>query len=319
MPPVDFARERAPTRRDLLIAAFLTAATFLLYHSLLSDLRDGLGNFSKYPLAAEQFAGGSLGAERALDFSPLYLRICIWLNAHAADPFLALVRLQCACVAAATGALFLALRRHVGGAVALLGAAAFALYPGLIAHAYVFEPEPLMVLWLTLLLLFAGGGRAASVVGAGVTLALCVFTRPGFWPLFAVFPAACALVPARKSAWRASAVFLGCLHGGVGGGFLHARTGAAVALDDESGDSYLRRQQPALRRGAGGIPRARRRTCGRLPRRQRLPARALSPRGPQKRDRDLTRNEANAWWASKALAYASDHPGAWARSVTRNY
>jgi hypothetical protein len=303
--------------RDLLIAAALAAATYLLYQTLLGGLRESLGNFSKYPLAAQQFAAGELTVERAQDFSPLYLRLVIWVNAHATDPFLALLRIQCGCVAAAGGAVYLALRRHAGTWVALFGAAALALYPGLIAHAFVFEPEPLMVLWLALLLLFAGGRSTAALAAAGVTLALCVLTRPGFWPLLVVVPAACALCPAGKSALRAAGVFLGA--------FLIAWTAFSFALAPAPPALSTMNPGTVFYDGTNPLSEGVRAEYPEL-------VVALSDDFPGTSDyqhalyrllarrserRELTRGEANAWWAAKGLAYAADHPGLWVASVAR--
>lgn len=307
---------RSLGRRDLLLAAALTTAVFLVYEALLGGLRDSLGNFSKYPLAAEQLARGTLDAERALDFSPLYLRLCAWLNAHAADPFAALVRVQCVCAAAAAGALFLALRRLTGGVAALMGAGAFALYPGLIAHAYVFEPEALMVLGLAATLLLAARPGAPSSLAAGVALALCVLTRPGFWPLVAVIPAARTFGPAARRGRDAGLFVAAFLLVWAGFSFTLAAAPPSPSTMNPGTVLYdgtnplsegVRAEYPALVSslsddfpGQSDYQHALYRLVAR---------RSATP--------DMTRGEVNRWWASKALVFALDHPGAWLSSAVR--
>lgn len=317
MNTVDHGEGQRRSHGELLIAAVLTAFTFLLYHFLLSGLRESLGNFSKYPLAAEQFAAGKLGAERALDFSPLYLRLCVWLNTHASDPFLALVRIQCACVAVATGALYLALRRHTSALAALFGAAALALYPGLIAHAYVFEPEALMVLWIALLLLFAGNSGTPSFAAAGVALALCVLTRPGFWPLLAVFPAAVGLAPGRKDALRVSGAFLAAF-AFVWAAFTLALAPAPPSISTMNpGTVFYDGNNPLSEGVRAEYPELVVALTDDFPEQSDYQHALYRLAAGRSEGRELTRGETNSWWAAKALAFASDNPGIWAGAVVR--
>lgn len=301
---------RPPDRKDLLLAGLLATAAYLVCHTLAAELRDGVGNFTKYPIAAAQFAAAKLGPERTLDFSPLYLRLCIWLETGAADPFSALVRFQCGSVAAAAAALFLALRRFAGIPFALLGATALVLYPGLIVHAYVFEPEALMVLWLALLLLLSTGEGALSQALAGAVMALCVLTRPGFWPLVGVLPATRALSTGSRGRREALAFVAS---------FLFVWAGFSVTLAPALPGPSTMNPGTVLYDGNNPLSTGMRAEYPDL-------IANLSNDFPGEADyqhalyrliarrsegRELTRGEVNRWWAAKALAYAADNPAAW--------
>jgi tetratricopeptide (TPR) repeat protein len=308
--------EPRATRADLLLAGLIAAAAYLLCASLAGGLRDAVGNFAKYPTAAAQLASGALGTERALDFSPLYLRLCAWLAAHAADPSAALLRVQSACAGGAAAALFLALRRHVGAPTALLGAGALVLYPGLLAHVYVFEPEAPMVLWLALTLLFAGRPGALRASAGGAALALCVLTRPGFWPLAAAVVAAHALAPGTRRLRDAAAfgAALALVWGGFSLGIAVAPPGPSTmnpgtVFYDGNGplSEGVRAEYPALVSsltddfpGESDYQHAL----------YRLVARRSEGRG-------MARGEVNRWWAAKALAFVADHPARWVGAAAR--
>jgi tetratricopeptide (TPR) repeat protein len=173
----------------LLVAA---AAGALTARQVLA-LWPGVRQFSKYPAAALRLLHGPAIGERLVDYSPLYLSVHTAAFGQLADPIAGVLLLQAACVGIAAGLLLLALRRHVGLPLALAGAAALALERSVTVHAYIFEPEALLLLLLAAWLFLAQREGLPSAAAAGAALGLALLTRPGLLPLAAVVPAAAAL------------------------------------------------------------------------------------------------------------------------------
>jgi tetratricopeptide (TPR) repeat protein len=163
---------------DRIVFALVLIFTFGLYAAWLSDVQAVVGQFHKYPDAALRFLRGGMDSERLLDYSPVYLGLCVLIAKYMNSNFQILLWLQVFLVALTAAVLFLALRRHFGRVLSLGGAAAFLLNPGVLIYVGVYEPEPVMMALLALLVLFAGMLRPAGGAAAGAILAICALTRP---------------------------------------------------------------------------------------------------------------------------------------------
>lgn len=163
---------------DLIVSALILIIAFALYAAWLSNVQAVVGQFHKYPDAAIRFLQGGMDPERLLDYSPVYLGLCVLIAKFLNANFQVLPWLQIVLVALTSAALFLVLRRHFGRGVSLFGSAVFLLNPGVLIYAGVYEPEPLMMSLLILLVLFAGTLRPAGGAAAGGILAICILTRP---------------------------------------------------------------------------------------------------------------------------------------------
>lgn len=163
---------------DKIIAALLLVFAIGLYASLLRDMQTVIGQFPKYPEAAIRFLQGGLDAERLLDFSPVYLGLCVLVAKFQSASFQSLFWIQICLVALTASGFFLILRRHFGRIISLCGALAFLLNTGVMVYAGVFEPEPVMMALLVLLVLFAGSRTPTGGLIAGVILTICLLTRP---------------------------------------------------------------------------------------------------------------------------------------------
>jgi tetratricopeptide (TPR) repeat protein len=173
---------------DLIVSALILIFTVVLYTAWLLNVQWVVGQFHKYPDAALRFLQGGMDPERLLDYSPVYLGLCVLIAKYLNSNFQTLLWLQVLLVALTAAALFLALRRHFGRAISLCGAAAFLLNPGVLIYVGVYEPEPVMMALLALLVLFAGMLRPSGGAAAGGILAICMLTRPTFALLALLVP-----------------------------------------------------------------------------------------------------------------------------------
>lgn len=295
-------------KRDFTVAALVALAVFALHRLLTGGFSDLLGNFTKYPAAVAHWANGTLGAERALDYSQLYLRLVIWVERISADPTPALTLVQHLLVALAAALLFLAARRRVGLLPALAAPALFALYQGTLAYSWIFEPEPLVAFCLCLTLALADSEDEKARAAAGLALALAVLARPSFWPLSAAIPLCWRFGDAKRPTPAVVGAFLGAFAGAwlalslalaPGGPSLSAMNPGTVVFDGANASAYgATADYPEL-------------------------SAALGPEYPDEKDaahviyrvvarasegREMSRGEVNAFWAGKALAFAADHP-----------
>lgn len=193
---------------DLQVAAILMAGAVVFLAPWLLDLQTTIGHFDKYPHAALRFLAGEIDPERLLDYSPAYLGLCVLIAKYGSANFQLLLWLQIILVALAVAALYLVLRRHFSRALSLGGAAAFMLYPGVTVYCGIFEPEPLMMSCLVLLVLCAGSCSLAGSLGAGSLLTVCLLTRPTFLMLVPLVPLFFWLTRAEGRRWIAIALFL---------------------------------------------------------------------------------------------------------------
>ncbi len=199
----------ADRRRDRLVAvavALLAAAGFALF---ILRLPPEVGQFSKYPNAALQYLHGMAEPERLLDFSPLYLGLHVAAFRFLAHPLDWIPRFQIGLLALAAALLFLLLRQHFTLALSLTGTAAFLLGKSVAIYGHIFEPEPLMILFLVATVLCASRNTLAGAAAAGACLALGVLTRPSVLPLALLVPVHFLLgFDDRKRFLKATALFL---------------------------------------------------------------------------------------------------------------
>jgi len=270
------------------------------------------GPLLKYPMAAAQYLRGELPSERIADFSPLYLALHVAVQKVGADPLVIFTVLQIAVAAAAALLLFLAVRDCTSTALALAGTAAFLLNPSVIVYTRMLEPE---ILLLFFLLGFAGSAvrdGARSCLTAGVFFALCLFTRPTFFPLALLLPIWFRIRAGSGNRWRAqAALFL--LPLAIPAAFIVARglwaPGKTPLLVMNPGDVFFEGNNP-LANGLGlAYPPLVDDIARDVPGQSdyqhavyRLIARSVA-------GHDLTVGEVNRSWSGKALAFMRDEPG----------
>ncbi len=176
-------------RRDLTIAALVgLSAAVVLSLQILTLSQDEVSQFSKYPNAAIQWLNSTVSAERLTDYSPLYLWLHIAAFSLLEEPLRSLLMLHIILLSLTASLLFLILRRYSGMVISLAGAAAFVSGKSLIIYGYILEPEPLMIFFLAAIVFFAERKDMPGSLTAGISVALCLLTRPTFAPLLLIVP-----------------------------------------------------------------------------------------------------------------------------------
>lgn len=214
----------APT--DLIISAGLLVLAFGLYAAGHRDLQSVAGQFHKYPEAALRLLQGALDTERLLDYSPVYLGLCALIARSLDGNFQVLFWIQIFLVALTAAGLFLVLRRHFGRIISLCGTSAFLLYPGVMIYSGVFEPEPVMMASVVMLVLSAGSRSPAGSFATGVALMVCVLTRPTFFLLAPLIPVHMWMTLEGRRRATAIALFLLPVIAGVS--FVGSRIGSSA-------------------------------------------------------------------------------------------
>ena len=175
--------------RDLLIAVTVALAAAALFSlQIFTISQDEASQFSKYPNAAVQWLSGTVAPERLVDYSPLYLWLHVAARHLLADPLPWIHVLHIILLSAAASLLYLILRRHVGMVLSLCGAATLVISRSVVIYGYIFEPEPLMIFLLTSTVFFADRRSLPDAAATGISLSLCLLTRPTFAPLIVIIP-----------------------------------------------------------------------------------------------------------------------------------
>lgn len=315
------AKVAAPAQRGPLAAtAGVALAAALVFSFQILRMPPGVGQFSKYPNAALQYLHGTAQPERLLDFSPLYLGLHIAVFQYLQNPIAWIAWIQIAFLTLAAALLYLLLRRHVGTGFAVAGAAAFVLGKSVVIYGYVFEPEALMIVLLVALVFFASREDLPGAAAAGVALALCVLTRPGFLPLAAVVPLSFWLRRrGRRRFAAATALFLLPVIAALA--FIAARNqrllGSASLLVMNPGTVFFDCNSPLASGGGAAYPPVVNDVAALYAGESdyhhavfRLVARAVT-------GRDLTPGEANRFWSAKAADFIVDHPRRFAALLAR--
>lgn len=190
-------------------AALWVFAAATLIHVVVLWVFPGTGVFAKYTLAAEQLLNGDLPTERLVDFSPLYLELCVVLQRFVPSVYPILQGLQILAVALASTFLYLTLKQRLSNRLAVIGALALALDRHTLVYARIFEPEVCLLFLLCGFLLFVDRTRVSEAMAAGLFAALAVATRPTFLPVFLIVPALWWLERSSwPSLWRRGLAFL---------------------------------------------------------------------------------------------------------------
>jgi tetratricopeptide (TPR) repeat protein len=307
-------------RRDAALALLLALASGILFAWQSLGVLSDNGLFSKYARAAVKLGHGWPIGERLLDYSPLYLAVYRAAYSLSPEPFRGVLLLQAAWLGLAVAFLYLAVRRHAGPLAALAAAAALALERSVAVHAYIFEPEALLLCCLAAWLLLAQLPGRAAAGGAGIALALASLTRPGLLPLVLVVPAAALLrAGPRRPALVAGA--LGVLPVALALGWLSARNHAAAGTWSpvvmNPGTVFYEGNNPYALGFGASYP---------------LVVNDVAAAQADESDfqhvvyrrlarvdagRDLGVGAVNAFWATKALCYLADEPGAALRRAGR--
>lgn len=138
-------------------------------------------HFLKYSLAAEKISNHTLGGDRLLDYSPLYLMVHVVLRN---EPVIQWIQIFLA--GGASCLLFLLLSRFFRRSIAIAGTIAFILNRTLMVYTTVPEPEVFLLFWIIASLFFLYGETKASHFVAGIFFTLGILTRPNFLPVLAV-------------------------------------------------------------------------------------------------------------------------------------
>jgi tetratricopeptide (TPR) repeat protein len=298
-------------RSTAAFAAAVALAAALVFSWLILGMPGDVKQFSKYPIAAEQYLGGTLPSERLFDFSPLYLGLHIAAQRLLEDPVRGMLWLHVILLSSTAALLYLILQRRFGKGLALLGSAAFIFAKSIAIFGYTFDPEPLMIFFLTALVFFAGRRDPASSVAAGIALSLSLLTRPSFFPLVAVVPLSFLL---RGQGWRpamrssvlflfpviAALVFVGVRNYGL--------QGRVSLLFMSPGSVFFEGSNPLSLGERAAYPPCVNDVASQFPGESdyehavyRLFARTVS-------SADLSITEANGFWAEKAMNFIRDHP-----------
>ena len=301
---------RPPARGVFAVGVFCVAA--IVFSWLILRLPPQVGQFSKYPNAALQYLHGTSAPERLLDFSPLYLGLHIAAFRLCANPLQAIALTQILLLSLAAALLFLILRRHFNPVYAAAGATAFILAKSVVIYGYVFEPEPLVIFLLTALVFCASCKNLPGAAAAGVSLTLCVLTRPSFLPLALAVPVHFWFnFPNRRRSLLASALFL--LPVLTGATFMAARNqrlqGEASLRLMNPGTVVFDGNSPLAGGGGAAYPPVVSDVSAMFPDEsdyQHAVYRLLSRRSTGK---NLTPGETNSFWATKAANYIRDYPG----------
>lgn len=299
-------------QRDLTVAGIITLISGIFFSSLILRIPLEAGQFTKYPVAALQYLKGTISPERLLDFSPLYLGLHIITQYLFNDPALWISWTHITLLALPAGLLYLILRRHAGTLLSLAGAAAFTLSQSVIIYGYVFEPEPLMIFFLITLLFFAERKDLFSSAATGVSLTLCLLTRPTFAPLILLIPLYYWLQTKDRSLIiRRSLVFLAPVLLGILfiSGRNYSLQGNFSPLVMNPGNVFFDGNNPLTMGTTGAYPPIVRELNSKFPDEgdyqheiYRIVARKVS-------STNLTVGESNRFWANKVLAFIRDDPG----------
>lgn len=176
-------------QKDSIAAIIVTLAALAFFSwQIFSISQQEVSQFDKYPNAAVKYLNNTIAPERLLDYSPLYLLLHILAFRFLSSPIPSILLLHIACLSLAATLLYLLLRRHVNLPLSIAGTAAFLLGKNVIIYGYILEPEPLMVLFLVATLFFSGGNSRTHSLMTGISLTLCMLTRPSFVPLVLIIP-----------------------------------------------------------------------------------------------------------------------------------
>ncbi|HEY5997996.1 MAG TPA: hypothetical protein VI078_01670 [bacterium] len=304
-------------RRQLVVLAAL-AALSIAVHAFAAAVCAPEAPFLKYPLAAEQYLRGGLGAERIADFSQLYLALHVAVQMAGLDPLSTFRILHVAFSTGAALLLFLAVRAAASTGVALAATAGFLLNASVLVYTQLLEPEAMLLFLLLAFAFFAVREERRSLVAAGAFLALCVLTRPTYLPLAAAVPLWLRLRAGAGRPWRAQALcFLAPLAVALvpAAALSPARPGSDMPLVMNPGNVFFEGNNPL----AGGLglayPPLVDDVAGESPEQpdyQHAVYRTIA-RGVSGRPLDAA--EVNAYWSAKALAFLRDEPREAARRL----
>lgn len=194
--------------KDWLIAAIVAGLVIAFLTSLVTGMEELAGQFNKYPVGAENFKKGLLANERLFDYSPLLLALCIIASNLSSQPSQLVLWVQLICTACTASLIFLILRRHTGVLLAFSASLSFILLPSVLIYCHIFEPEPLMMFLVVLVVYLAGCNGLFANFGTGLALCLSLLTRPAFLVFVLVIPLYYILAGKDQRWLRCSLVFL---------------------------------------------------------------------------------------------------------------
>ena len=287
------------TRRELGIWLVVLAAITAARIALVEVLPDQ-GYFAKYTMFADRILRGDIPTDRLLDLSPLYLWMTVALRAANAS-FTFIRGMQIALVSIA--ALFVAIAVRRWGRTASVVAALLVLASrGALVCATELEPETLILMLNAASLAAIMNDRRTS---GGFLLGLSAICRPS--ALLAAF-----LIAIVTRSWRLLAAAVVPIVAVLVVNL--ALTGEIAVMDP--GTVFYEGMNPSATGLAGVQPRI----VNDLERQSREPDFlhvAYRLVASQALGRMLSRSESNAYWTSKAIAFAREYPEAAARLTAR--
>lgn len=167
------------------LALLIAALALLVNVAVVRQLPEP--TFLKYPVAAEQWQDGTLGRERLVDFSPLYLGLHLAARGLP-GPEAAVHVLQVALASLAAALAFVLLAGRLSPRLAVAGAALFVFDRQLLVYTHVLEPELLLVTLLLVLLVLVDERRPPRLLVAGLVAGLALATRPTLLPVVLAVP-----------------------------------------------------------------------------------------------------------------------------------
>jgi tetratricopeptide (TPR) repeat protein len=165
----------------------LGALAALLHGYLIFEYLPG-SQLYKYTFAVEKYLAGRLPEERLLDFSPLYFYLHLFVHKISTHPTTIISWIHIGLQAISTILVFKIATRYFGTLLSTLLTLIFLTDLQIIIFNQVFEPEPLVLVFLLAFIFFALKHDQARHFLSGVFLGLGFLTRPNFLPLFFIAP-----------------------------------------------------------------------------------------------------------------------------------
>lgn len=288
-----------PDRKRLLLLFFLG---IVLWQVAFNTLLLPQHSFLKYPINAQKFLDHPVPDDRWLDFSPLYFFLHLGLAAIGIHSWSVIPTLQILLSALALWLFYRTARTFAGEGAALAVAGLAAAYPAYNFYVFCEEPELLLFL-LNMAGLYFTVARP-SPAGAGGAFALSVMTRPSALPL-----ALLAGLFQKKRRWlyflpvAAALAFLLV--------FSWWATGAPTLAYMSPGTVFYEGNNPEAQGIASMYPPVIKLWESAFSAKEADYAHVLYRRASAaEAGRPLSLTEHHRFWAGKALAFLSGHPGA---------
>ncbi|MFC2174158.1 ArnT family glycosyltransferase, partial [Acidobacteriota bacterium] len=304
--------------RKALVHAVVFSLVMLAFHSFIMVQIFSSSQLAKYPYTARQYLAGDLDRERLLDFSPLYFYVNVFAAKMLPRPESFLHGINAVSVALSAALLFLMLSSMYS--IAWVGAFAFAFELSVLVYEKIFEPEPLLLLFIVAFVFLVHRKNRSAHLLAGICFALGMLTRPNVLPVCIVVLVYFMLQnETRRRRFFSMAFFIVPVL--IAFGFLlirnHSVTDRWSPMVMNPGTVFYEGNNPNSL-GLSSIYPPVLNDMKRADRKDPDPAHLLYRRFARlETGRDLTPAQVNQFWSGKALAYIRDYPGRFSKLVLR--